>query len=150
VFPAKSHGSRTCPVKGEYVSRSIVIELSIGSLTVYFPLLNSPKHLKYAICPLSSFLPPASSSRTTALLHPTHSYAISFPVPEDTSAPSMPQSKNPSELRANTCCLRRHYNNPLYSDRCEICSRPLKRIAADTQAITTQLSSFSDRRESQT
>jgi len=96
---------------------------------VYFPLLNSPKHSTYAIYPLSSFLPPASSSRTTAVLYPTHSDAMSFPGPEDT-----PANKN--------SCLDCHYNNPWYSERCEYCDKLLKRIASGTLSITSHLSSL--------
>ena len=94
---------------------------------MYFPLLNCPKHSTYVIYPLSSFLPSASSSRTTAVLYPTHSDAMPFPVPEDT-----PANKN--------CSLDCHYNSPRYSERCERCNEPLERITSGTLSITSHLS----------
>jgi len=130
---------------------------------VYFPLLNCPKRSTYAIYPLSSFLPPVSSSRTAAVLYPissflppvsssrtaavlypTHWDAMPFPVREDTLANSVPQSENPPELQATTYCLDCHYNSPRNFKSCGICNKLLKRIASGTSSITSHLSSLPD------
>ena len=91
-------------------------------------------HSIHAICPLpfpTSQLEPSIATHTVAS-YSGRSFAMPFPVAEDTPAPSLPQSNDPSELRASTYCTKCCCNSPYGSKRCEKCKRRWGRTSSWT------------------